>query len=246
MTQATWIWEKTLGDDKEDDLEAVLAEVTNDEALAEEIVDDDLDALLDAVDEISEDDSSSDDLSLELDDEDLNLEDASVDEVIKDESTEEPDLVVSGGDFASLTEEALSEASVEHDIDDPLEETMEDELNEEDSLGETSEIGEEHEDLVVSGGEFASLTEEALSEALGEKVEEHELLDEEIDSFDDAHEDDLSEDDLAVEEVPAQGLALDGNIDTLKMLLESLDNDKLRSALKGMKISVNISFDEAQ
>ncbi len=198
---------------------------------------DDLDALVqeaDALSDAMEDELSAMDLdSAELDDSSL------YEESIEDEE----ELVVAGGEFASLTEEALSEASSEENHDLGSDDTF-DSLTTDD-LPEIPMPEEENEDeLVIAGGEFASLTEEALSEALGEKEpSEHVSLDEELQE---------AESDLAVQtsqELPAasgeaSGMNLNASPEVLQALLSSLDNDQLRTALKGMKININISFDD--
>ncbi len=85
--------------------------------------------------------------------------------------------------------------------------------------------------LSVAGGEFASLTEEALSEALGES--KHSDVPMDIPEMSQEESNDVK-----------KKLSLDGNPEVLKMLLSTLDSDQLKEALKGMNISINISFDE--
>ena len=149
-------------------------------------------------------------------------------------------------------------------VDEPSsieEDTLLDELNDEDfSLDEledkieeavgalSSEDLEQEIDLDLEDlSELSSLDEKSLKIALGEEVEEEsdeitsddeEFKDEIIDELDDAV---VVQESSSVPNIEVKDEKTDG-IEALKTLLKALNNEDVVASLKGMNVSINISF----
>ena len=146
---------------------------------------------------------------------------------------EEAELEVRGG-YAALTAEALSEANedeeLEFEVDDDAMALDEIEAmldSEEDMLDMTQEddgLADFDAPIRDTEEELDTLTEEGLSQALGETATPTPTL--------------------TPTQKPSSSSNTMDQAKVLQTLLASLESDKLREALKGMKISINISFDE--
>lgn len=167
----------------------------------------------------------------ELDDDDL-LDELDEEEM---EGFENDFSSISANDLKiALGEEVLQEAEAdEEELD------IQEELDALEFMDE--EEDEDEPELIVGQGEFASLHEEALNEAMGERNEsdnEHPELDE-IDAF--------------VDQIPVEGVSAeersiensgDASVAALEKLIATLKQDNVKEALKGMDMNIKISFSE--
>jgi uncharacterized membrane protein len=153
--------------------------------------------------------------------------------------------------------EQISEEQLVSELDDDLditeleyqEDDHEDELSLEDIEDklETAIAGLSEEDLNeeldISLGELSdleSLDERSLKLALGEEVEEKESVTEVVESSSKvADENDLME---HFEATDGSAEKQNAGVDALKTLLKALNNEDVVAALKGMNVSINISF----
>ena len=173
-----------------------------------------------------EDDFSFDDIDLpvnskeEIPEEELAVQEDSEEELLLEEEDEE------------LTPETLPINDEEIDEDDLNFDTLEEEIQS--AVGSLSqddldqEIDLNFDDL----DEFATLDEKSLKIALGEELEDELIFDDE------------TEHELGEEIVPTTELSVtqtDG-ADALKTLLKALSNEDVVASLKGMNVSINISF----
>lgn len=221
-------------------------------------------------DALTEEEPDLEEAALDLPDEAV-LEDVPEETPLESEAPVLEDALEMEDTASDLSDEMLTLPDEEKQIDFPEDESLEipeeeDPLvmpgedsedmdlaldDDDDSVVEADNLEEDEPSLVVAGGEFASLTEEALSEALGER----EASEDELFSDEDVAEDDLPEavmnDEASDMPAPASAeVKQEINVDThngtaaLEGLLSALNSEQLRQALKGMKISINISFDE--
>ncbi|KIM12716.1 MAG: hypothetical protein KU37_02230 [Sulfuricurvum sp. PC08-66] len=217
--------------------------------------DDDFGDLLDGVEGLA--DESADVEGFDFEDEELDAPEKNLDapvDTTEDFSFDDEDLDAGLLDDNALDQESVSEAEVaksakdEDDLnmDDALDDTLDDTLD----FEEVAHDDEDDElDLKIAGGEFASLTEEALSEALGEKIDMgDDLEDVDLDAFEmeDVQEvaapakPQMAPATPTIQEkvtTPTASSKADAGAEVLKALLHSMES----GALKGAKISINIT-----
>jgi uncharacterized membrane protein len=145
-------------------------------------------------------------------------------------------------DFSSISANDLKIALGEEVLEEPEADEEELEIQKElDALEFMDEEDEEEPELLVGQGEFASLHEEALNEAMGERNEsdnEHPELDE-IDAFVDQ----IPIEGVSAEETSIESLG-DASVAALEKLIATLKQDNVKEALKGMDMNIKISFSE--
>lgn len=213
--------------DDEFDLDAFEAE--NDESLSttNEINLEDLNVVKEQVsvyeDEI-EDDFSFDDLDMLTDLESVKPEEMPIHEKIEEDS-----------EFDSVEDDDFNLNTLEDEIESALGTLSKDDLDQEIDLS-FDELDE-----------FASLDEKSLKIALGEEVEERSedklIFDEEEEIFKEA-EDVCSEEIVphVKEESSELSVSTADGVEALKTLLKALSNEDVVASLKGMNVSINISF----
>lgn len=126
--------------------------------------------------------------------------------------------------------------------EDTAQESLDTEI--EDDLLLDEEIGLEDEDIKLENSELASLTEEALSEALGEEMQGDEL-EEDIIELDDETLGDTQFADTSLslkQDTAAETKSTSLKTDNLGAIVGSLDIGKLKELLDGAEIKITISF----
>lgn len=219
-------------------------------------------AAVEMTEEPLDEDSTDIDLEENADEEDSGLSIDMPEEEPEDIQTDEIDIdeedILSNEDEDSLAMEIEEddELMLEDDIGEDME-NNEDFTEEEDKLGgvldeneiteikglldddeeelinQPESIEDEEDDMKLENNELASLTEEALSEALGEDEAENEI-DENM-AIEDTQED--------IQEVPIESsTATTPDNETLQNALASMDVSKLRELLKGASVNITINF----
>ncbi len=186
-----------------------------------------------------EDDFSFDDLDMLTDMESVKPEkllfedDLDFDELKTTQATPVDDKVIlEDSEFDSIEDDDFNLDTLEDEIESALGTLSQDDLDQEIDLS--------FDDL----DEFATLDEKSLKIALGEKVEDISedklIFDEEEEIFNEA------KDTFSEEIVPQVKEELSANtadgIEALKTLLKALSNEDVVASLKGMNVSINISF----
>ncbi|WP_297482584.1 hypothetical protein [Sulfurimonas sp.] len=248
------------GLDDLDELEELDDElILDDEELGESVLDDEeAQKVKELLDETQDDEADDEDLDLDYD-LSLDLEDEA-DEAIADEPlVEDTELEELGID------ETLEDVDLDGEVDlDLAELDLED-----DALADVEEIAQSEElpEDIVEAEEFEEnlqtqiedAVEELSQEELESEVDEDTLLEiasNEIDSFATLNSKDLkvalgeevdADDAVAdtdIEEAPLGKENENRGVEALKTLLAALDNENVAAAMKGVKITINISFED--
>ncbi len=205
---------------------------------------DDVNEVKNLLDETDEDDFSFDDFEL---DEEIGKDKEKVqDDLTLEEEALQEDLALEESDaLAGLQEDMLLDELMQEDFSlDELEDKIETAVSTLSDEDLEQEIDVALDDL----GELSTLDEKSLKIALGEEVEE---LEEELDAmeFEDvALQEDKSDALEDVAQVQSDALSIEGKddktdgIEALKTLLKALNNEDVIASLKGMNVSINISF----
>jgi len=244
--------------DELDDLDDEL--ILEDEELGESVLDDEeAQKVKELLDETQDEEIEDEDLDLDYD-LSLDLEDEADEAIAAEPLVEDAELEESGLD------ETLENIDLDDEVDLDLAELgLEDDvLAEDEAISESEELPEDINEAEKFEESLQTQIEDAVEELsqedLESEVDEDTLLDianKEIDSFASLNSKDLK---VALgEEVDADdtAVALDTDIETplvkesesrgvesLKTLLAALDNENVAAAMKGAKITINISFED--
>ncbi len=252
------------GLDDLDELEDVDDElILDDEELGESVLDDEeAQKVKELLDETQDEEADDEDLDLDYD-LSLDLEDEADEATVAEPLVEDTELEELGND------ETLEDVDLDDEVDLDLAELG----LEDDALAEAETIPESEElpDDIIEAEEFEEnlqtqiedAVEELSQEDLESEVDEDTLLEiasNEIDSFatlnskdlkvalgeevdaDDADDDVVADTDI--EEAPLGNESENRGVEALKTLLAALDNENVAAAMKGAKITINISFED--
>ena len=240
-----------LDQDDVDEVKNLLDETDDDELKLDELDDDfsfdDLDLEDEHVEtkeepkiELLEEEKLEDELEDDFNFDDLDLEE----ELLKEVAAEEEPTIDQVDEPSSIEEDTLLDELNDEDFSfDELEDKIEEAVGALSSEDLEQEIDLDLEDL----SELSSLDEKSLKIALGEEVEEEsdeitsgdeEFKDEIIDELDDAV---VVQESSSVPNIEVKDEKTDG-IEALKTLLKALNNEDVVASLKGMNVSINISF----
>jgi len=252
------------GLDDLDELENVDDElILDDEELGESVLDDEeAQKVKELLDETQDEEADDEDLDLDYD-LSLDLEDEADEAIVAEPLVEDTELEELGND------ETLEDVDLDDEVDLDLAELG----LEDDALAEAETIPESEElpDDIIEAEEFEEnlqtqiedAVEELSQEDLESEVDEDTLLEiasNEIDSFatlnskdlkvalgeevdaDDADDDVVADTDI--EEAPLGNESENRGVEALKTLLAALDNENVAAAMKGAKITINISFED--
>ncbi len=240
-----------LDQDDVDEVKNLLDETDDDELKLDELDDDfsfdDLDLEDEHVEtkeepkiELLEEEKLEDELEDDFNFDDLDLEE----ELLKEVAAEEEPTIDQVDEPSSIEEDTLLDELNDEDFSfDELEDKIEEAVGALSSEDLEQEIDLDLEDL----SELSSLDEKSLKIALGEEVEEEsdeitsgdeEFKDEIIDELDDAV---VVQESSSVPNIEVKDETTDG-IEALKTLLKALNNEDVVASLKGMNVSINISF----
>ena len=244
--------ESVLDDEEAQKVKELLDETQDDES-DEEDLDLDYDLSLDLEDEADEaiaaeplvEDTELEDFGMDesvadvaLDDEvNLDLEELELDS--EDEDALIENEVVS--DNEELPEDVIEAEEFEENLQTQIEDAVE-ELSQEDLESEVDEDTL----LEIASNEidsFANLNSKDLKVALGEEVVDD--VDEAIDTESEEEADDIVDTVVDTEtEIPLDKESKKGAVESLKALLSALENENVVAAMKGAKITINISFED--
>ena len=209
---------KELLDDEDVDLDYDLSldlEDEADEAIAKEPLGEDVELEDFGTDETVEDIALDDEINLDLAELDLEDEnDLAENEIISD-NEELPEDIIEAKEF---------EENLQTQIEDAVEELSQEDLESEVDEDTLLEIAHNEIDS------FATLNSKDLKVALGEEV---------VDEAD--NEDEIVDTET---EVPLDKENKKGAVESLKTLLTALENENVVAAMKGAKITINISFED--
>lgn len=252
------------GLDDLDELEDVDDElILDDEELGESVLDDEeAQKVKELLDETQDEEADDEDLDLDYD-LSLDLEDEADEAIVAEPLVEDTELEELGND------ETLEDVDLDDEVDLDLAELglEDDALAEAETIPESEELPED----IIEAEEFEEnlqtqiedAVEELSQEDLESEVDEDTLLEiasNEIDSFatlnskdlkvalgeevdaDDADDDVVADTDI--EEAPLGNESENRGVEALKTLLAALDNENVAAAMKGAKITINISFED--
>ena len=237
--------------------------ILDDEELGESVLDDEeAQKVKELLDETQDEEADDEDLDLDYD-LSLDLEDEADEATVAEPLVEDTELEELGND------ETLEDVDLDDEVDLDLAELG----LEDDALAEAETIPESEElpDDIIEAEEFEEnlqtqiedAVEELSQEDLESEVDEDTLLEiasNEIDSFatlnskdlkvalgeevdaDDADDDVVADTDI--EEAPLGNESENRGVEALKTLLAALDNENVAAAMKGAKITINISFED--
>ena len=227
-----------LGESILDDEEAQKVKV-----LLDETQDEEYDMALDLEDEADAD--ISEDVDTDTDLVELGIEENDVEEIALDEEVdmdlEELELdEAMGVEDEALEEDALLESDIEEDLLENSEEDIESQI--EDAIEELSdeelesEVDEETL-LDIANSEidsFENLSSRDLKAALGEELDEEEVVAQEDEDFEEPS------------DLPNENATVSSNrgVESLKTLLKTLSDENVAASLQGAKITINISFED--
>ena len=226
--------------DLEDSKEEIL---TQTDELEEDFSFDDLDLL----EELKEDTKEANKPLLEDEFEDTTDEVLEKDEIlITDEMLPHEDSILDEElDFEeeSILENELKEENAQEESDDDLEAKIESAVAELSSEDLNQEIDFSFDDL----SELETLDEKSLKIALGEEIDdttEDELISDEEEILSETKadlEENISDKEI-IEEAKVELETKNDGVEALKVLLKALNNEDVVASLKGMNVSINISF----
>ena len=217
---------KELLDDEDVDLDYDLSldlEDEADEAIAKEPLGEDVELEDFGTDETVEDIALDDEINLDLAELDLEDEDEDAlaeNEIISD-NEELPEDIIEAEEF---------EENLQTQIEDAVEELSQEDLESEVDEDTLLEIANNEIDS------FATLNSKDLKVALGEEV-----VDEAIDTESEEEADDIVDTET---EIPLEKENKKGAVESLRTLLSALENENVVAAMKGAKITINISFED--
>ena len=237
--------------------------ILDDEELGESVLDDEeAQKVKELLDETQDEEADDEDLDLDYD-LSLDLEDEADEAIVAEPLVEDTELEELGND------ETLEDVDLDDEVDLDLAELglEDDALAEAETIPESEELPED----IIEAEEFEEnlqtqiedAVEELSQEDLESEVDEDTLLEiasNEIDSFatlnskdlkvalgeevdaDDADDDVVADTDI--EEAPLGNESENRGVEALKTLLAALDNENVAAAMKGAKITINISFED--
>ena len=227
---------KELLDDEDVNLDYDLSldlEDEADEAIAEEPLFEDAELEEFGTDETVEDIALDDEVDLDLAELELDLqeENALAENEIVSDNEELPEDVIEAEEF---------EENLQTQIEDAVEELSQEDLESEVDEDTLLEIASNEIDS------FANLNSKDLKVALGEEVvDEVDEVDEAIDTDSEEEADDIVDTVVDTEtEIPLDKENKKGAVESLKALLSALENENVVAAMKGAKITINISFED--